>query len=349
MRYKPDWLNLVQEQIIEPDLNIIDAHHHLYDDPTRNSTMGRFVTDEFLAEIAASGHRVVSTVYAEAYKSFLDDGPAELQSVGETRRANSIADEALQRSPGNPRLCEGIVCNASLMLGERLDEILQVHQDTAPQRLRGLRDHTATDPDVNIPYSVPHGMLAEPAFRAGVRCLARRSLVWDVFVFHPQIPEVAAVAAAIPDVTVVLDHIGSPLAVGRFKGRKDETFAEWHTSLAEIAKLPNVNVKLAGMLSDYCGGDFEGQPMPPTSAQVAEFSQDYYRAAIDLFGPERCMFVSNFPRDRVAVSYQVIWNAYKRMVADYSPAERAALFHGTAARVYRLDVPEAAVTTASSR
>ena len=338
-RYKPEWLDLVREEALDPDLPIIDAHHHLYDDEVRNATMGRFLVDEFHREIAESGHRVVSTVYVEAYKSFLDDGPEALRSVGETRRANRVADEALQRAPAGPRLCEGIVCNADLMLGERLDEILQVHLDTAPNRLRGLRDHTATDPDVSIPYIVPADLMRAPEFRAGVKCLGRRNLVWEVFIFHPQLADVAAVAAALPDVTVVLDHIGTPLAVGRFKDRRAETFRAWRTALAEVARLPNVNVKLAGMLADFCGGDFEGQPRPPTSKQVADVTQDYYRAAIDLFGPSRCMFASNFPRDRVAISYGVTWNAYKRVASDFTAEERKALFHGTAARVFRLADP----------
>lgn len=339
MRYQPDWLDLVREDAIDPDLPIIDAHHHLYDDPVRNATMGRFLVDEFLSEIAASGHNVVSTVYVEAYKSFLDAGPEELRSVGETRRANSVAEETLLKAPGGPRLCEGIVCNANLMLGERLGPVLDVHHQTAPRRLRGLRDHTASDPDVEIPYVVPEGMMRDPAFLAGVRCLAERDLSWDVYVFHPQLPDVAAVAAALPNLRIVLDHVGAPLAVGRFKDRA-ETFKGWRVSLADVARLPNVNVKLAGMLADYVGGDFEGKPKPPTSEEVLRHTQDYYRAAIDLFGPDRCMFASNFPRDRVAVSYGVTWNVYKRIAAGYSDNERAAMFHGTAARVYRLKSPE---------
>lgn len=335
--YKPEWLEMVKEDALDPAMPIVDAHHHLYDDEVRNATFGRFMTPQFLAEIQASGHNVISTVYCEAHKSFADtNSPAELQAVGETRQANAVAEEAHRLAPNGPRICEGIVFNADLMMGDRVDSVLQAHIDAAPERVRGVRDNVANDPDVPLPYTVSSKVILDEAMHDGVRCLVRRNLAWDVWVFHPQLGDVAAAARALPDARIVLNHLGTPLAVGRYKDRMAETFVEWRKALAEVAAQPNVNVKLSAMFMPFCGLSFEDRDRPPTSEEAAAAIGDYYQAAIELFGPERCMFTSNWPRDRVTISYPVLWNTYKRMVAGFSQDERNAMFHGTAARVYRL-------------
>jgi len=336
-QYKPEWLDLVKEAPLEPNLPIIDAHTHLYDDPVRRANLGGFMTEEFLGEISASGHNVISSVHCEAYKTFIDENaPAEFQAVAETRAATRVGEEALARDPNGPRLSEGVICYANMALGDKLDEVIAAHRDAARGRLRGVRDWTMSDPDVTLPYSAPVDVMADPKFIAGAKRLVNHQLSWDAAAFHPQIPQVTALAQKIPDLPIILDHIGIPLYIGRFKDKFEETYQHWLSSMTDLSRCPNVYVKVSGLLMSFSGLSFENQPKPPTSQQAADAMHDHYMATIDLFGPDRCMFTSNFPRDRLGISYGVLWNAHKILARRFTPDERAALFHGTAARVYRL-------------
>ena len=143
-------------------------------------------------------------------------------------------------------------------------------------------------------------------------------------------------ARAFPDTKMVLNHIGGVIGVGTYAGRRDEIFESWRKDMAEVAKCPNVVVKLGALNMTYCGFGWEKRPMPPTSAELCEAYRRYYETVIELAGPERCMFESNFPVDKVSCDYGVLWNAFKLMTKDYSPNDRAALFHDTAARFYRI-------------
>ncbi|WP_340268002.1 amidohydrolase family protein [Sphingobium mellinum] len=339
-QYKPEWLSLVEEAPIDPDLPIIDPHCHLYDDPVRRATMGGFMTEEFLKEIHDSGHKVVSTVHCEAYKTFVDaDAPPELQAVAETRAAVQVGEESQQRDPAGPRLSEGIICAADLTLGDRLDDVLAAHREAAKGRLRGVRSWTMSDPDVALPYEAPVDLIADPAFVAGARRLVDHKLTWDAAVFHPQIPYVAELAEKLPDLPIILNHVGIPIYTGRFKDKLQETYQHWLAMMTDLARYPNVYVKVSGLLMGFSGRAFDDHPTPPTSQQAANAMEDHYIPTIDLFGPERCMFTSNFPRDRLGISYGVLWNAHRILASRYSAEERAALFHGTAAKVYNLQDP----------
>jgi L-fuconolactonase len=86
-----------------------------------------------------------------------------------------------------------------------------------------------------------------------------------------------------------------------------------------------------------CGFGWSEQTTPPTSAELVEATAPYYLYCIEHFGPDRCMFESNFPVDKLSYGYTVVWNSFKRMTMDFSAAERSALFHDTATRVYRLE------------
>lgn len=341
-KYKPEWLDLVKEAPIDPDVPIIDAHCHLYDDPVRRATMGGFMTDEFLETISDSGHNVVSTVHCEAYKTFVDEDAApEFQAVAETRAATRVGEESLARNPAGPRLSEGIICYANMTLGDELDEVIAAHREAAKGRLRGVRAWTMADPEVTLPYVSTVDGMAAPEFIAGARRLVDHKLSWDACAFHPQLPYVAALAEKVPELPIVLNHVGIPIYTGRFKDQFEETYQHWLAMMTDLARYPNVHVKVSGLLMNFSGLSFEDDELPPTSQQAADRMHDHYIATIDLFGPDRCMFTSNFPRDRLSISYGVLWNAHKILARRYNAEEQAALFSGTAARVYNLVDPTA--------
>jgi predicted TIM-barrel fold metal-dependent hydrolase len=182
------------------------------------------------------------------------------------------------------------------------------------------------------------GVLRDEAFIAGVRGLAKRDLSLDVWAYHTQLAEVAALADACPDTLIVLDHCGGPLGAGPYRGRAGEVFADWSVGMAELARRPNLRVKLGGLAMRVGGFDFHQAPLPPSSERLAETWSPYILRCIELFGPRRCMFESNFPVDKGMVGYGVLWNGFKRIVATFSQDERAWLFHRTAMEAYRLDL-----------
>jgi predicted TIM-barrel fold metal-dependent hydrolase len=219
--------------------------------------------------------------------------------------------------------------------------VLEAEIAAGQGRFRGIRHSSAfdADPDVGHIYTTrPKGLLLDPTFRKGFACLAPLGLSFDAWMFHPQIGELTDLACAFPETKIVLDHCGGPVGLGRFANRREETFAVWKASIQEIAKCPNVVVKLGGLAMRLLGYDFHERPRPPSSEQAAAAWRPYIESCIEAFGPGRCMFESNFPPDKGQCSYQVIFNAFKRIAAPYSEAEKAALFSKTATEVYRLGI-----------
>ena len=161
-------------------------------------------------------------------------------------------------------------------------------------------------------------------------------LSFDAYLYHPQLSELADLANSFPGVTIILNHVGGPLGIGPYSNKRDQIFAEWKESMSAVAACPNVVVKVGGLLMPVCGFDWHERPMPTTSRELAQSTAPYYLYCIEQFGPDRCMFESNFPVDKIACSYTVLWNAFKRLAHDFSPSEQSALFHDTASRVYRL-------------
>lgn len=333
---RPDWLAQVQEPILEPELPIIDAHHHLWALPHDT-----YLLPDLLADIAPPGlgHKVVATVFAECGAMYRPDGPAHLRSLGEVEFANGVAAQAASGAFGPVRACAAIFGSADLMRGQAVAEVLDLHTSRAPDRYRGVRPIVAADPHGALdPWpSAPGDMMANASFRAGARELARRGLVLDLWVFHHQIIEVAALARALPDLAIVLDHLGTPLGMGYYADKRDAVFADWRDRLTTLAACPNVVLKLGGLNMHFNGFDWHRRALPPTSDELAAANRDYYLTAIDLFGPERCLFESNFPMDKRACSYAVLWNAHKKLTAGFSAAEKALMFHDVAARTYRLE------------
>lgn len=334
---RPDWLARRTEAALDPGLPIIDPHHHLWDRPRT-----RYLIDELSEDIGApdqGGHNVVATVFVQCGAMYRAHGPEALKPVGETEFVagqGAMADSGLY---GPSRCNAAIVCHIDLTSGEETARVVDAHLAVAGGRLRGVRHATAHDPSPDVRTSSanpPAGLLADASFRCGFAQLSRYGLSFDAWLYHPQIGELAALARAFPDTTIVLDHCGGPLGVGPYAGRRDEVFAFWRASIRDMAQASNVVVKLGGLGMAVSGYEFHRQDDPPASQTLAEAWRPWFETCIEAFGVERCMFESNFPVDKGSCSYTVLWNAFKRVAAGVSVAERAALFHDTAARVYRI-------------
>ena len=326
-------LEKVKEAALEPALPIIDPHHHLWDHPG-----SRYELDELMAD-AAQGHNIRATVFVECKSMYRDSGPDALKPVGETEYVNGIAAKSASGGFGETRVAAAIVGFADLRLGNAVDEVLEAHIAVAPARFRGIRHASAFDdsPDVRASHTLPpKGLLGLPAFREGYARLAKYGLSFDAWLYHTQIPELTALARANPETTIVFDHFGGPIGIGPYEGKRAEIFAQWKKDVAELAACPNVVAKLGGINMAVNGFGWHKRELPPTSDELVAATRDWYLHSIDVFGPGRCMFESNFPVDKLSCSYGVLWNAFKKIAGGFSEAEKASLFHYTAKRVYRL-------------
>jgi predicted TIM-barrel fold metal-dependent hydrolase len=330
---RPDWLAQRKEDIIDPARPIVDPHHHLWDRGGQ-----RYLIEEMVDDIG-SGHNIVATVYVDCRSMYRAHGPEAFRPVGEVEFANGVAAMSASGGYGPAAICAGIVSHVNLLLGEAARGVLEAEIAAGNGRFRGIRHSSPwdADPEVAGIYAMrPKGLLLDAAFRKGFACLAPLNLSFDAWLFHPQIDELTDLARAFPDTKIVLDHCGGPIGLGNYANRRDEIFKGWKASILDIAKCPNVVVKLGGLAMRLLGYDFHERPMPPSSEQVAAAWRPYIETCIEAFGPARCMFESNFPPDKGQCSYQVIFNAFKRIAADYSETENTALFSGTATDFYRL-------------
>lgn len=325
------------ERPIEPNLPIIDPHHHFW--PSAGGTEPflhpRYLLDDLLADMR-TGHDVIATVFLNCAAARRTTGPEHLACVGETEFVNAIAEEAARRPDNHIDVAAGIVGSADLTLGAEVGEVLDAHLEAAPLRFRGVRfglfwheDREIHNPDLN-----PEPRIHDPRIREGANELARRNLSFESWVYHTQLAALAEFAGALPDLTIILNHLGGPIGAGRYATQRDEVFADWSRGMQALSAHPNVVVKLGGINMWTNGYDWDALDYYPDSAEIAEKTRRYYLQAIELFGAERCMFESNFPMESVA--YPTLWNVFKRISAGFSSAEKAALFHDTAARVYRL-------------
>jgi predicted TIM-barrel fold metal-dependent hydrolase len=330
---RPDWLALRSEEIIDPARPIVDPHHHLWDRGGQ-----RYLIEEMVDDIG-SGHNIVATVYVDCRSMYRATGPEAFRPVGEVEFANGIAAMSASGGYGPAAICAGIVSHVNLLLGDAARGVLEAEIAAGGGRFRGIRHSSAWDADAevaNMYATRPKGLLLDPVFRKGFACLAPLGLSFDAWLFHPQIGELTDLARAFPETKIVLDHCGGPAGLGSYAGRRDEIFAGWKASIREIAKCPNVVVKLGGLAMRLLGYDFHERPVPPSSEELATAWRPYIETCIEAFGPDRAMFESNFPPDKGQCSYQVIFNAFKRLSAQYSETEKTALFSKTAADFYRL-------------
>ncbi|MFM9937995.1 MAG: amidohydrolase family protein [Hyphomicrobiaceae bacterium] len=332
-----DWLAKVPEAVLDPALPICDPHHHLWDS-RKGYIQGRYLLDEILDDIGG-GHNVVSTVFIECGAMFKTDGPEAFRCIGETEFVNGIAAMSASGGYGKARIAAGIIGTVDLRIGDLAGDVLDAHIAAGGGRFRGIRRGAfwhASPAIENHRTQPPEGLLLREDFRTGFKHLARRQLSFEVWCAHTQFPDATSLARAFPDTTIVLDHFGGPIGMGPYAGKQDEVFADWKAKIDELAKCPNVVVKLGGLNMEVNGYGWEKRPLPPTSAELAQATRRYFDHAIERFGPSRCMFESNFPVDKLSCSYTVLWNSFKLMAKGFSADERAALFCGTAERVYRL-------------
>jgi len=331
---RQEWLDRRREEIIEPDLPIVDPHHHLVD---RLET-GRYLLPELLADLR-SGHNITATVYLEWLSMYRATGPAELRPVGEIEFANGVAAMAASGTYGKTQVCAGIVGYADLTLGVAVEKGLQAMITAGGGRFRGIRFITASHPDQAAWGSMvirPEGLLMDKRVREGFARLAPLGLSFDAWMYHTQLGELVDLARAFPETQIVLDHVGGPIGLGRYAGKRDEGFAEWSGRIRELAACPNVHAKLGGLGMRMFGFDLHTRELPPSSEELAAAWRPYIETCIAAFGPERAMFESNFPVDKGSCSYHVLWNAFKRIAGGCSAAEKAALFADTATQFYRL-------------
>ena len=332
-------MSALVEDVIDPALPICDPHHHLWDRHGDRYLLHELLADTGMADAQGRSHNVRSTVFVECASMYRAEGPEPLRPVGETEFANGIAAMSASGAYGATRACAGIVGFADLRLGAAVRDVLEAHIAAARGRFRGIRHAAGWHASAQIRNSHTHPiehLLLDRRFREGFAQLAPLSLSFDAWLYHPQIGELTDLARAFPDTTIVLDHFGGPLGIGPYAGQGDAVHAQWRRDIDALARCPNVVAKLGGIHMPINGFAWHKREAPPTSQQLAAAAARYVLHTIERFGPQRCMFESNFPVDKVSCSYLVLWNSFKRLVADFGAADKAALFHDTAARVYRL-------------
>jgi predicted TIM-barrel fold metal-dependent hydrolase len=333
------WLaRRVPEAALEPDLPIIDPHHHFWDAPHR----GTYFLPDLLADMSG-GHNIVSTVFLECQAMYRKDGPREMAPVGEVEFVNGIAAMSASGNYGPCRVAEGIIGHADLRLGARVRDVLEAEIAVGGGRFRGIRYGVPWDASEEIgkfaSRAVPPHLVLDKTFQEGFAQLAPLGLTFESWQYHPQLPDATALARAFPETTIILNHVGGVLGVGPYSGRRSEILSSWLQDIRAMAKCPNVVCKLGGVGMTSFGFDFHEQDVPPGSEELAEAWRMYIEPCIEAFGVDRCMFESNFPPDKQSGGYTELWNAFKRITSGASVAEKKALYSGTAARVYRLTVP----------
>jgi L-fuconolactonase len=334
---RQDWLDLLKEEIIDPQLPIVDTHHHLHDERVLRGFFSARYLDEEIVEDVTSGHNVVATVFIQCGWKVREHGPEDFRYVAEMEAMAALAarvDAAGHKASG---ICEGAIGYADLR-GDRLEEVLEALFDASEGRFRGIRQSAALDDALEPNTSVvqPRDLLKEPTFWRGLRLLGAKGYTYDSWQYHTQLKDLANAARQAPETRIIVDHTGGPLGFGPYAGRSDEVFRVWTAGMKDLATCPNVYVKLGGLAMTTNGAAYHKNALPPRSERLAADWKPWFEACIDVFGADRCMFESNFSYDKGMCSYVSVWNAFKRIAERATPSEKASLFHGTAARCYRL-------------
>jgi L-fuconolactonase len=324
------------EEVLDREMPIVDAHHHLFGEA---SSAHHYRIQDLERDIAG-GHRIIGTIYVEAYQSgWRHAGPEALRPVGEVEMIVGLTGTPISSMQGSCQVAAGIVSNADLTLGDGVAKVLAAQMEAGQGRLRGVRHHAAYD-DGLVGRFIKHPpkphLLLDPAFRKGLAQLPRWDLSFDAWIYHHQINELIDLADAFPQIPIVLNHVGGVIGVGEFEAQRSRVLTEWATDLRNLAARPNVRVKIGGMGMLVFGFGFEHQPRPATSAALARAWRPLIDLCLDAFGPHRCMFESNFPVDKQSCGYTELWNAFKLATRSLSLDERRALFYRTACRTYHL-------------
>ena len=334
-RAHSDWIATVVEDVLEPEIPILDPHHHLWLD--EGHTGWPYTLEDFHKD-TGSGHNIVGTVFLECHAEYRKTGPIHMQPVGETEFIADLADQSAV-SPGAE--IKAIQANADVSLGAAVEEVLEAHESAGRGRFRGVRYITAQNDHPPLAMYT-NAAMDDPLYLEGVRRVGELGYTYDAMVYHPQLPEFVEVARACPDTPIVLDHLGCVLGTGPYKGRREEILEFWKAQMAEIAACDNVFLKLGGIGMPMMGFRWDKRDQPANSVELAEAWSDPIQYAIEVIGANRCMFESNFPVDKRGVGYVPLWNSFKLIAADCSADEKRDLFHDTAARAYRLPLVAAA-------
>jgi len=318
------------EAPLDAELPICDAHHHLWERPPKG-----YLLENLLDDLRA-GHNIVSTVAIECGYAYRRDGAEELKPVGETEFLEGIASRVANDPSIKTRVAAAIVGHVDLALGDAVATVLEAHLAASPGRFRGIRHSTTWDGSGALRNEAAPGLLADEKFRRGFAWLQKLGLSFEAWVYHPQLAEVAGLARAFAQVPIILNHLGAPLGVGPYAGKRDEVFRDWSRGIAEVARFPNVIVKLGGVGSLRSGYDWHERAVKPSSSELGQALRPYIEYCTEAFGVDRCMFESNFPVEKASNTYVNLWNGFKLITEKYSTDERAALFHDTAARIYRI-------------
>ncbi|ABC63182.1 amidohydrolase family protein [Erythrobacter litoralis] len=344
------------EAILEPDLPIIDPHHHLWDlrpmvpafpEPQHDfiaaiAGAAYYTFDELQEDTRgglAGGHNIVGTCFMECgafYNAAYGDAK---KVVGEVEFVNGVAAQAASGLYGNYSPCHAIIGHADLMLGDGARPVLEALLAASP-RFKGIRHAAAWDADPEVlgpPFGSPEGRYLDPVFREGFRHVGELGLTFDAWLLEPQLGDLLDLAKAFPDQPIVLDHCGTPLNIASYRGKLHENFDRWRHSIHALAECENVSVKLGGLAMAFCGMPEDGPAKGHNSEDLAALWRPYIETCIEAFGPDRAMFESNYPVDRWGASYDVLWNAFKRLAHGHSQDEKHALFAGTAARIYGIE------------
>ncbi|MBJ7439518.1 MAG: amidohydrolase family protein [Sphingopyxis sp.] len=318
------------EPVIDPARLIVDPHHHLWLRPPE-----AFQLPELLAELE-SGHDVRATICVQNNAMYRLDGPELLRPLGETDYVNGIAAVSASGLFGPRRACAGIIGWADLRDAD-VGALLAGHRTVAGQRFKGVRQQAQWDPALGsmARLTPPERLLHDPDFRRGFGVLGAMGMRFDAWVYFTQLADLAELAAT-AETPVILNHIGAPLGIGPYAARRGDVFAIWSAGIRALAARPNVSVKIGGMGMPSYGFGFESRDSPASSAELARAWRPYVELCIEAFGTDRCMFESNFPVDKASCSYRTLWNSFKRLAEDASTDQKAALFEGTARRVYDL-------------
>jgi L-fuconolactonase len=325
------------EEILDPDLVIIDSQHHLFD---RQNL--RYMFEDYLDDVYA-GHKVLASVYVETQYMARPDGPELLRPIGEIEFANGVAAISASGAYGPCQVAAAIVGYADLSVGDRVAETLDRALTVAPSRFRGVRQIAVAHPNASALRFLTHrphpDLLKSPGFRRGLRQLAQRGLVFDAMVFYHQLAELGSIAAEQPDATIVLNHMGLAVAMDMDEKSRAEVFQDWCKAVHDLAQYPNVVCKIGGLGTAYWGFGFNTRPGAASYLELASAWRPYVETAIEAFGAKRCMMESDFPSDGRSCGFVPLWNALKYIARDCSADEKAFLFHGTAAKIYRIDLP----------
>jgi len=332
---KQQWLDLIKEDAVDSSLPMIDPHHHLW-----NHEGKPYMINELLADIN-TGHNIVATVAVEARAIYRNSGNPDFAPLGEVEFINGIAAMSASGEFGHTQVAAGIVGHANLLIGEKVQAVLDAQISAASSRFKGIRMSSIWHPDPSASASLtkpPEGLLLDSQFRTGFKQLTQSNLSFDAWLYHTQIDELIDLVKHFDQTTIILNHTGGPNGIGPFANRRQEVFDQWRVSMKKLAQYPNVYTKVGGMGMKVFGFDFADKPLPPTSDELLSQWKPYIDSCIEIFGSNRCMFESNFPVDKGTCSYAVLWNCFKKATLGLSVDEKRELFFGTANKAYRLNL-----------